>query len=484
MIDFIRNYPFRFYLQHAFRAPQIPDVNIHLKSNGHVNMLIDQAGDQRLYVEDSIGQHEGTLGTKLADAAGTAPYRLSYLLDAPEIELRLITLDALGLDDIDQLKATPIRSLLPAFEGNEQFIWEFLGTDLLPLEDPLPDTVLLIGIPLQLREQAEHLSDSTEGFINRIEPHLLAILRYAQEETDNFLLIPGDAQSMLALFDNGNLIVLERHPGIQSLGLHPERLSDRINEFAASLNIGNPTLTIYPGEVAAIRARELADKLPLGKVFIEPPHPPDDDLKAEEGRLPLEAFVLRNSRCYPGGAFVSDEHREKSRYFTDRHYRGTFYVLVVFAVLQLISGGIFIHQWLSLEGLTAEATHIKAQVNDVEQKATLLTPLIQRIQASAKWTAMAKQRQPVSQLLSSIEALVPQEVCLRSISITDTGHTSEQSGSRELTITGWSQPDYNFEAGFLGELRMKLPEFTATANPPALADEASLPVFHLNLSSK
>ena len=487
MIDYIKNYPWRYYLKNAFRRTTPGSLVFWLRGTEKATALV--LGETISFMPDlqehSVSLPFGTAGAETDSSILGAGKRFQFLCDIPEAEVRLISTESLDISTPQQLFETPLHTLFPAMENAGEYAWEFLSPDFSVVTDTLPASVLLVGIPAKFCDHVEHWTLAMSGSAIGFEPWLLSVLRWCGSRTKSFLLLPGVDQSRLAVFRDGNLLLLERLPGFQGLFEAPDKLANRIADLGLGLELEGVTLEIYRGEIPPLKAKEFIGRLGCPANILEASESEKAQIETQGARVSTDACVMADTIRCDDELFVSAEHRDATLYRTHSLYWGTFYVLAALIVIQLAVFGIFVFQQSASAKLAAISEQAAADAAKMEGEEAKLAPLIYRIRSVAPWSNFLQQKEPISRLLSRIEASVPPEVCLTAITVTN--HVSEPMAPDRLTMTvrGWSKGGTNLESAFLTNLRAVLPTFKIAEE--AKGDDSSngsLTSFRLEITQK
>ena len=293
------------------------------------------------------------------------------------------------------------------------------------------------------------------------EPWLLSVLRWSASRTTNFLLLPGAEQSRLAVFRQGSLLLLERLPGFQGLSEAPEKLVNRITELGSGLGLEATALEIYRGEMPPLKAKEFIARLGFPANILEASEAEKAKIETDGTgtRISTDVCVMAESIHYDDELFVSAEHRDATLYRTHPFYWGTFYVLAALVVIQMAVFGTFVFQQSCFGEAAAISEDAAADARKVETEEAKLAPLIHRIRSVAPWNNRLQQKEPVSRLLARIETSTPEEICLKSITISNNAPEPTAPDRLKMVVRGWSKDGTNLEAVFLGQLRNALPKF-------------------------
>jgi hypothetical protein len=222
-----------------------------------------------------------------------APYRLSrdahfvFVVDQPGAIVSLVQTRKLGLENVVQLRSTPVEALLPMSAPPDAFSWEILtaGMEALPEAGPVPESVIVVGLPKKLCWWAEKWVESLDGILLSVLPSLLAELWWCRAQGSPFVLLPGVPQSYLALFQNEKLQLLTRLPAAHLLfGSIVEPL---VEEFRAEMQINAGPLAVYPGSLSPNQFQSLLSRFKVPTVVLNPPgnHPRGSGAPAEASVL-------------------------------------------------------------------------------------------------------------------------------------------------------------------------------------------------------
>lgn len=462
MFDYIKNYPWRYYLKNAFRNSNPGSLVFRLRGNERADGVL--FADETITFLPDLQEHSAALPLNPTGADGDVSIfgtgkQFHFLCDFPETEVRLLSVESLDIHTPQELFETPIQTLLPAMEHGHEYAWEFLAPDFSVITETLPASVLLVGIPSKLCDRLEQWSLTMGASAVGIEPWMLSTLRWCANRTRSFLLLPGGEQSLLGIFRDGNLLLLERLPAFKRLPEAPDKLANRIMELGSGLGLNEIVLEIYQGEIPLLKVKEFAATLRLPVNILGASEVEKSKIEAQGFPASTDACVMAESIHRDEELFISAEHRDATVYRTHPFYWGTFYVLFAVVVIQLAVFGVIVFQQNAFGRLTTISEEAAAGAAKIEADEAKLAPLIHRIRSVAPWNNFLREKEPVSRLLGRIETSVPPEVCLARITITN--NTSKPTAPDRLTvkIRGWAKDGANLETAFLGKLRTALPTF-------------------------
>ncbi len=474
MFHFIQNYPFGYYCKtFARHAPKTESV-IFLRDRERASLLAKPENGKPTYFPEThqyggapllytTAHPDGPFAIHLRQRLqSTIGCTFSLMLDGSGYELRLISSTSLGVKTVEELRELPIKTVFPVYDGQEPLIWEFLHPDGTPLAGTLPATLLLVGLSARVRDWAEQWCEAMNGTLSGIEPAVLTILRWCKDQTDGFILIPSLQDSLLAVVQDGNLLLLERQSGVSALLQAPEKL--RLDELALELGMPDGRIAIYPNGIVPLKAKELRNALgPDARLFEIPDDLPS--IQCADGPLSLDAHVMAFQAAQPLHLFVSENHRRFQLYRKDRWYRGTFHLLLTFVFLQVVGISCWFYQTHVGRNLATAAHKIENESERLLAEEEKLAPLIRRIESVAPWHAVLSQRKPVSEILAGIEATIPSEVCLQRITLLDHEPKPDTPSRLSVGVVGWRKEGFNLETGWIAKLRARFPQFTVTSRP-------------------
>jgi hypothetical protein len=305
MISFFRKYPARYYWRTLFRKPSDTTVVVSLYSERGTMLIKPKGRGLVKYVADihkypgapspmAPAQRNGAFRSLLSANGVRRGGRFLFVPAQSDIELCLLGQEALvGIETVKQLRATSSGTLHPTFDRHQSFEWDFLSPTFSRLTDTLPSTVLLVGMPTKLRRWCEAWTEGMGGRMIAIVPALAAALSWTRTRTDSVVLLLGQKESHLAVFQNGELKLLEAQSAFASILKSPETLADKIRDLGSEL--AEMTVAIFRGDVPPLKARELSTRLesvlaPIHTTLLEPTADETERVKGAEGAL--DAYVM------------------------------------------------------------------------------------------------------------------------------------------------------------------------------------------------
>jgi|GEM_PF-4426667 len=471
MLAFLKNYPLRYYAKtFTGRTSQTKGV-IYLRDRETAGMLVRKGNAPSSFIPD-VHQYAGAplpyvevqpespFGTQVLERFdATLGGAFAFMVDGPDYELRLISSASLGVTTVEDLRALPLKTVLPAYQSTEPLIWDFLNPDGTPLGESLPASLLFVGMPVRIRDWAEQWCETMNGTLIGIEPAILSILRWCQSHANGFILIPSLQESLLAVVQNQTLVLLERQPGTAALLQAPDKI--RFDDLARDLGMAERKISVYPKGLSPLKAKELLKAIGPEARLVEAPEG-SPEIRCTDGPLPVDAHVMALQVENPLELFLSDNHQKYQLYRTNRFFRGTFHLLIFFGIFQVIGIGCWFYRDQARRSLAAMTQSIENESKRLDEETEKLAPLLRRIESVAEWRPVLARKQRVGVILAGIESAVPPEVCLQRITLLNHERNPKAPDRPSVSVVGWRKEGFDLEKGFLDQLRTVFPQFTVT----------------------
>lgn len=306
LLRFFRNYPQKFYLQTFLRSLSHAKVVFALHEN-RVRMLVrEEKANRSTYVAE-VQNHPGAPISGTTRAAAFRSLLASHkvpvggkfiFLIGTDVEVRLLGSEVLdGIDSSARLRNTAPTVLLPTFERHAQYEWEFLTPEMQQLGKELPQQVVMVGMPSKLRRWIEGWTEQIGGEVLSIIPQSVATHHWCitQGATD-FLLILGTKESQLAVVQDGQLKLLEKHADAATISQDAEGIAAHVRTLCREIK--GETLYICRGDASTSLGRQVREEVaplitPLKTQLVEPSAAAMSRVKATE-TPGIEAYIMES----------------------------------------------------------------------------------------------------------------------------------------------------------------------------------------------
>ena len=308
MLQFLSNYPWRYYLKTFFGRGRTARGALLVKED-RVSMLSPVGG--KLVFSSGLRELRGAPslinssragpGTEfrrkaLADRYVNHSFEWVFVVDTPEVQIHQI--DSLKYGGTRELTARRVMELVPSVLNADLAAWELVNSRLEQIEQETTPVSILLGLPKSVIKDLEGWSRHLRSTVSAILPLALVLLELSITlSPTGFHVVLTTNHTVIALTQEGEIRLITRVDPIQRLG------ATQIDAIIGSFGDTFPEIAQHPARFISsdLSSAELANE---AKDFSIPVVSTNDsevlDLREIiEGyrAAPIEAFALYRALC-------------------------------------------------------------------------------------------------------------------------------------------------------------------------------------------
>jgi len=308
MLQFLSNYPWRYYLK-TFLGKGRTARGVLLVKEDRVSMLSQVRG--KLVFSSGLRELKGApsltnssragRGTDfrrkaLADRSVNYSFEWIFVVDTPDMQIHQV--DSLRSGSARELTSRRVMELVPSVLKADLADWELVNSRLEPIEQDTTPVSILLGLPKSVIKDLEGWSRPLRSIVSAILPLTLVLLEQSIAlSPTGFHVVLTTNHTVIALTQEGEIRLITRVDPIKRLG------ATQIDAIIGSFGDTFPEVAQHPARFISsdLSSAELENE---AKDFSIPvvSTSPSEFLNLEEiiqghRAAPIEAFALYRALC-------------------------------------------------------------------------------------------------------------------------------------------------------------------------------------------
>jgi hypothetical protein len=308
MLQFLSNYPWRYYLK-TFLGKGRTARGVLLVKEDRVSMLSSVGG--RLVFSSGLREFRGAPSLTNSSKAGPGTdfrrkalvdrfvnhsFEWIFVVDTPDVQIHQV--DSLRYGSTGELTSRRVMELVPSVLKAELANWELVNSKLEPVEQDTTPVSILLGLPKSAIKELEGWSRQLQSIVAAILPLGLVLLDQSITlSPTGFHVVLTTNHTVIALTQEGEIRLITRVDPIKRLG------AAQIDAIIGSFGDTFPEMAQHPARFISsdLSGAELANEAKDFSIpVVSTSHLEFLDLEQIIqgcGAAPIEAFALYRALC-------------------------------------------------------------------------------------------------------------------------------------------------------------------------------------------